>query len=152
MTLRRTTFFKFIFLLMLPCALSSCHLFDEAKQKLHIYCPGLTISLNGVHIQEHTEADMSDKKLFVLSYSSANDQTVDKYFLNCAHGFVNMPNDALFQKEAKDVNTNDDKVLNDGDVVVGKTITKTNGQTLVMFNQTQKKIFIIEHTQLQKTH
>jgi hypothetical protein len=152
MTLHRTSVFKFIFLLILPFALSSCHLFDEAKQKLLVYCPGLNISLNGVHIQEHTEADMSDKKLFVLSYSSDNDQTVDKYFLNGAHGFTNMPNDALFQKEAKDVNTDDDKALNDGDVVVAKTITKTNGHTLVMFNQTQKKILIMEYAQLQKTH
>jgi hypothetical protein len=137
---------KFLLLFIIPISLSSCHLFNEAKQRLQLYCPGLKISLNGVNIQEHTETDLSDKKLFVLTYFSGSEQTVKSYFLNEVHGFKIMPHDAIFLKESEDDDSDDHKTIENEDIVFGKTITQQNGYTIVMFNQTKDIIIIAEYS------
>lgn len=141
---------KHLLLFIIPLFLSSCHLFDEAKQRLQLYCPGLKISLNGVNIQNHTEADMSNKKLFVLTYFSGSEQTVKNYFLNEAHGFKIMPHDSILQKESEDDDSDDHKTIENEDIILGKTISQQNGHAIVMFNQTKNIIIIAEYSKGQR--
>ncbi|MDB5003437.1 MAG: hypothetical protein JWQ34_1662 [Mucilaginibacter sp.] len=150
MPFHKNQLLKSLLLFIVPVFLSSCHLFDEAKQRLQLYCPGLKISLNGVNIQEHAEADMSDKKLFVLTYFSGSEQAVKSYFLNKANGFKIMPHDAIFKKESEDDDSDDHKTIENTDIVFGKTVTQQNGYTIVMFNQTKNIIIIAEYSKGQR--
>jgi len=121
-------------LLMLIIILSGCQLFTAGQKKLNLYCPGLKIGINGVNWSVN-----GGRSVLVLSYDSDAQKKVQAYFEDQANGFAEVKNGDFY-----DIKIDDDNVIDRNDHVLLKTIEKKKGTAEVIFNETTRRIVIVE--------
>jgi hypothetical protein len=129
--IKRLSFLAFIALVLL-FPLSGCHLFDSAKQKLNLYCPGLKIDLSGVNYSVNGARDV-----YVLSYDESFQKQVAAYFQS--NGFTAVNN------KLGDIEVDDENMVDPNDNMVAKEIKTKKQDVEVVFNQTTRRIIIIEN-------
>jgi hypothetical protein len=125
----KTSFFLITFLL-----LSGCQFYIDGKKKLNLYCPGLKVNISGV-----SWSGDASKDVYVLSYDRDFQKKIQSYFKKKENGFTEVKNGDFY-----DIVINDNKVIDRKDQVVVKTIEKSKGTAEVIFNETTRKIIIIE--------
>ena len=125
---------KITSLLALLFFLSGCHLFSEAQKQLNLYCPGLKVDINGV-----SWSGNGSRNVYVLSYDRGFQKTVRAYFDKKENGFTQEKNGDFY-----DIKIDDNQVIDRDDHILVKTIVKSKGTEEVIFNETTRKIVIIE--------
>jgi hypothetical protein len=120
--------------LMLIFLLSGCKFFTEGKNKLKVYCPGLNVSVIGVSWSGNAARDV-----YVLEYDRDSQKKAAAYFEDRANGFAEVKNGDFY-----DIEIDNDKVTDRNDNVLVKTIEKKKGSAEVIFNETTRKIIIVE--------
>lgn len=132
----RKPFISAITLLTLFFLTSGCQLFDSAKKKLHIYCPGIKVAINGVSYSVH-----GSRVVYVLSYDHDSQQSVKTYFEKPENGFHEIRDGDFYTIEMDNNN-----IIDRNDNIVGKTIKTAKDSTEVVFNESTRKIIFIEHS------
>ncbi|MBB3056668.1 hypothetical protein [Mucilaginibacter gotjawali] len=121
-------------LLPLLFLLSGCKFFTEGKNKLKAYCPGLNIGVSGVSWSGNAARDA-----YVLEYDRDSQKKVVTYFEDKANGFAEVKNGDFY-----DIEIDNDKIIDRNDHVLIKTIEKKKGTAEVIFNETTRRIVIVE--------
>lgn len=134
-TYKKTVLSVFSFL-MLVLLSSGCKLFDSAKQRLHTYCPGIKVALNGVSYSTHGARDV-----YVLSYDHDSQQSVKAYFEKPENGFHEIKDGGFY-----DIEMDNNNIIDRSDNIIGKTVKTAKDSTEVIFNESTRKIIFIEHT------
>jgi len=124
-------------LLVLLFCLSGCHLFTEGKRVLNLYCPGLRVDIGGVSYSANGARDF-----YVLSYDRSFQKQVQTYFAKKENNFTEVKDSDLF-----DLEMDDEAVIDKTDSIVGKTIDQRKGKAEVVFNQTTRRIIIVEYSE-----
>jgi hypothetical protein len=114
--------------------LSGCQLFTGAEKRLNEYCPGLKIDINGVNWQ-----GLSPNDVIIVEYNRSFDKKVTTYFGDKNNGF--MPDKG---RSYSDIKTDDKPEIDDDDSIVSKTINKGKKTATVVFDESTRKIIIIE--------
>ena len=126
----------FILLLALSSISFGCKFITEGKQKLANYCPGLKISDPGM-----TYAYSNGKAFYVIDYDQSSQEAVKAYFENKENGFADEKDGDFYNL------TLDDKpVIEKTDNILGKTLKHSKGNTEVIFNESTRRIIIIENS------
>ena len=134
MNLSMNLFIRITSVLMLIFLLSGCKFFTEGKNKLKVYCPGLNVGVSGVSWSGNGARDV-----YVLEYDRDAQKKVVAYFEDKTNGFAEVKNGDFY-----DIEISDDKVIDRNDHVLLKTIEKKKGTAEVVFNETTRRIIIIE--------
>jgi len=134
MNVSKTVISRTSFLLVLFFLLSGCQFFVEGKKKLNLYCPGLK-----VNIVEVSWSGSGSRDDYVLGYDRNFQKTVRTYFKKKENGFTEVKNGDFY-----DIEIDDNHVIDRNDHIVVKIIEKTKGTAEVIFNETTRKIIIIE--------
>ena len=113
---------------------SGCKFFTEGKNKLKAYCPGLNIGVSGVSWSGNAARDA-----YVLEYDRDSQKKVVTYFEDKTNGFADVKNGDFY-----DIKINDDEVIDRNDHGLLKTIEKRKGTAEVVFNETTRRIIIVE--------
>jgi len=121
-------------LLMFFFLFSGCQIFTAGKKKLSLYCPGLKVDITGFSWSGDRSRDV-----YVLNYDRDFQKQVRAYFENKENGFVEEKNGDFY-----DIKIEDNKVIDRNDHVMVKTIEKSKGTAEVIFNETTRRIIIIE--------
>jgi hypothetical protein len=124
-------------LLVLLFFLSGCHLFTEGKRAFNLYCPGLRVDIEGVSYSANGARDF-----YVLSYDRSFQKQVQTYFAKKQNNFTEVKDSDLF-----DLEIDDEAVIDKTDSIVGKTIDQRKGKVEVVFNQTTRRIIIVEYSE-----
>ncbi len=114
---------------------SSCNFISDAKTKFAQYCPGLQINTTGV-----SYAYSNGKTFYVVSYNQSSQKAVKLYFEKTENGFGENKDEGLY-----DLKINDDPAIDKSDNVLTKTFKHPKGSTEVVFNETTRRIIIIEY-------
>ena len=136
MHIARKPFISIITLLTLLFFTSGCQLFDSAKKKLHIYCPGIKVAINGVSYSVHGARDV-----YVLSYDNSSQSSVKAYFEKPENGFHEVKDGDFYNIEMDNNN-----IIDGNDNILGKTVKNAKDSTEVIFNESTRKIIFIEHS------
>ena len=137
MKIQKNTTTRLVILLSLLFLISGCRLFTEGKKKLDLYCPGLNIDINGVSYSVNGARDV-----YVLSYDPSLQKRVKNYFELKENNFMEERDSRFF-----DIEIDDENIMDKSDNVIGKTIKTNKGNTEVAFNETTRRIIIVEYTQ-----
>jgi len=135
MHITRKTLISAIALIALFFIASGCQLFDSAKKKLHIYCPGLKVAINGVSYSVHGARDV-----YVLSYDHDSQQSVKTYFERPENGFHEIKDGDFY-----DIEMDNNNIIDKNDNIIGKIVKNAKDSTEVIFNESTRKIIFIEH-------
>jgi hypothetical protein len=136
MNTARKTLAQAALLLMPLFLLSGCHLFTEANNKLHLYCPGLKISIDGVSYSVNGSRDA-----YVLNYDHSFQKQVQTYFENKKNGFEEKTEGDFY-----DIEVDNDNVIDKNDHVLCKTIKTKTGREDVVFDETTRRIVFVEYS------
>jgi hypothetical protein len=122
-------------LLALLFVFSGCKFLTEGKQKLAHYCPGLQITNPGI-----TYAYSDGKSFYVISYDSSFQEAVKSYFEKKENGFAEIKDGDFYNMKV-----GDEPVIDKSDNFLGKAFKEKKGNTEVIFNETTRRIIIIEN-------
>ncbi len=114
--------------------LSGCQLFTAGQKKLHAYCPGLKVKVDGVNWSGGSAHD-----IYVLQYDRSDQKKVNAYFADKANGFaVDKPRSYM------DIKNGDTQAVADGDSILTKTVNKGKITATIIYNATTRRIIIAE--------
>jgi hypothetical protein len=132
--MRKSTCKLFIPLLTLFFIIIGCNFIKDGKAKLAHYCPGLKINISGM-----SYAYSSGKTFYVISYEPSSQGTIKSYFENKENGFAEINDSKLY-----DMKVDDESVIDKSDNFVGKAFKDVKGNAEIIFNETTRRIIIIE--------
>ncbi|HTK19645.1 MAG TPA: hypothetical protein VL442_09040 [Mucilaginibacter sp.] len=81
----------------------------------------------------------SGKTFYVISYDPSSQETVKSYFEKKDNGFTEIKDADLYNMKV-----DDESVIDKSDNVLGKTFKDSKGSTEVIFNESTRRIIIIE--------
>ena len=119
---------------LLCLVLSGCQLFTEGNKRLHQYCPGLNIHINGISWSIN-----NGHSAFILEYNSFFQKRVNAFFSDKKHGFAG-DNPGKYAG----ITYQDDPIIASGDSIVSKTINTAKKTATVIYDVTAGKIVILE--------
>ena len=123
-------------ILILSFALAGCQFFTEGKLKLANYCPGLKIG-----IDKMSYSYSAGKTFYAIKYDAPDQGTVKTYFDKKENGFMALKNGDFY-----DIKMDDAPVIDSSDNILGKIFKHRKGNTEVIFNETTRRIIIIENS------
>jgi hypothetical protein len=132
----KSTYILRVSLLALFLAFSGCKFLTEGKQKLAHYCPGLQITNPGI-----TYAYSDGKGFYVFDYDQSAQGDVKTYFEKKENGFAEEKDGDFYN-----IKLDDKPVIDRADNILGKTFKHAQGNTEVVFNETTRRIIIIENS------
>lgn len=128
--------YSLLAMLALCLAVFGCKFIAEGNQKFAHYCPGLKISNPGM-----TYAYSDGRGFYVIDYDPSSQGTVKTYFEKKENGFAEEKDGDFYNLQI------DDKpVIDRTDNILGKTFKHNKGNTEVVFNETTRRIIIIENS------
>ncbi len=133
--MRKSTRKILVTLLAIFFIASSCNFVGDAKTKFARYCPGLKINTAGI-----SYAYSNGKTFYVISYDQSSQKEVKTYFEKKENGFGENKDSDLY-----DLKFNDDPAIDKSDNILTKTIKHRKGSTVVVFNETTRRILIIDN-------
>lgn len=114
--------------------LSGCQLFTQVGKKLNLYCPGLKVDIVAVSWSGDRSRDV-----YVSSYDRIFQTKVRAYFEKKENGFTEKENGDFY-----DITIDDNIVIARNDHILVKIIEKQKGTAEVIFNESTRRIIIIE--------
>jgi len=137
MKIQKIVTVKIVILLTISCLLSGCQLFTKGRAKLNLYCPGLNIDIDGIGYSVS-----GAREAYILSYDQNFQKRVKNYFEFKENNFNEEKDNRLY-----DIEINDEKVIDESDNIIGKTVKTNKGTTNIVFNETTRQIIIVEYIQ-----
>lgn len=135
MTMYKSNCNLIIPILALFFTVTSCNFIRDGKAKLAHYCPGLKIDISGISYSFH-----GGKAAYTIDYDSSSQEAVKTYFENKNNGFTEEKDGDFY-----DIEMDDKPIIDRSDNILAKAFKHPKGKTEVVFNETTRRIIIIEN-------